>query len=260
MVQGLSPQQIIDSVVAHDAQNNPTIRQYGVVDLVGGGRSAAYTGVNCDDWKGHLTGTTYSIQGNILLGPQIIDSMKSRFLNTPGMLAIKLMAALQGAKVVGADTRCAPYGTSSSSAFIRVAKPTDPLSGPYWLDLNVRIPNPVNKEPIDSLQTLFNIWLATIGLTGFSNTVPENFMLYQNYPNPFNPQTTIAFDLAKQSTVKLAVYDMLGNEVAVLIDNLSFPAGNYEFSFDASGLASGVYVYKLISGDFSDSKKMTLVK
>jgi len=259
---GLSPQQIIDSVVAHDAQNNPTVRQYGVVDLINGGRYASYTGSNCTNWKGHLNGPTYSIQGNILLGPQIIDSMKARFLNTPGMLAIKLMAALQGAKVVGADTRCQQYGTSSSSAFIRVAKSTDPQNGPYWLDLNVRIPNTYlqNNDPIDSLQTLFDIWLSTVGIAGYSNSVPHEFNLYQNYPNPFNPVTTISFDLAKPSTVKLIVYDILGNVVAVLLNNNSFPAGNYEFQFDASNLASGVYIYKLISSNFTDAKKMTIVK
>jgi uncharacterized Ntn-hydrolase superfamily protein len=257
---GLSPQQIIDSVVAHDAQNNPTVRQYGIVDLINGGRYASYTGVNCTNWKGHLNGPVYSVQGNILAGPQIIDSMKARFLNTPGMLAIKLMSALQGAKVRGADTRCYNYNTSSSSAFIRVAKTTDPESGPYWLDLSVLIPNPVNKEPIDSLQTLFNIWLSTVGLAGYSNKVPAEFKLYQNYPNPFNPGTTIAFDLAKPSTVKLVIYDILGNEVAVLINNLSFTAGNYEFRFDNGNLSSGVYLYVMNAGEFTDIKKMVLIK
>jgi uncharacterized Ntn-hydrolase superfamily protein len=264
---GLSPQQIIDSLIAHDAENNPLPRQYGIVDLINGGRYASYTGSGCTNWKGHLNGPVYSVQGNILLGQQIIDSMKARFLNTPGMLAIKLMSALQGAKVVGADTRCASNGTSSSSAFIRVAKSTDPEAGPYWLDLNVRIPNPVNKEPIDSLQKLFDIWLATVGLTGYSNKVPAEFNLYQNYPNPFNPSTTISFDLAKPSTVKLIVYDILGNEIAVLINNLTFTAGNYEFTFDAGNLATGVYLYKLIGFDakgtgqsFSATKKMLIVK
>jgi uncharacterized Ntn-hydrolase superfamily protein len=259
---GLSPQQIIDSMVAHDAQNNPGPRQYGIVDMVSGGRYASYTGSGCTDWKGHLNGPVYSIQGNILLGSRIIDSMKSRYLSTTGMLALKLMAALQGAKVVGADTRCAPNGTSSSSAFIRVAKPNDPAAGPYWLDINVRLTNPLTygKDPIDSLQTLFNIWLTTVGLSGFSNNVPKEFSLYQNYPNPFNPSTTIKFDLAKESTVKLVIYDIMGNEVAVLLDNLKFPSGTFEYTFDASNLSSGTYFYKLVSDNYTDAKKITVVK
>jgi len=134
----LPPQQIIDSLVAHDAQNNPLIRQYGVIDLFEGGRNAAYTGSNCTNWKGHIIDSLhrFTIQGNILLGQQIIDSMKARFLREPGSLAKKLMAALQGAKVIGADTRCASRNTSSQSAFIRVAKPGDTL-GILFLDLKV---------------------------------------------------------------------------------------------------------------------------
>jgi uncharacterized Ntn-hydrolase superfamily protein len=255
---GLSPQQIIDSLVAHDAQNNPTVRQYGIIDLIGGGRVAAYTGVNCTDWKGHFTGPTYSIQGNILLGQRILDSMKSRFLGTAGQLAIRLMAALQGAKVIGADTRCLSNGTSSLSAFIRVAKPTDPVNGPYYLDINVPHTNP-GRDPIDSLQTLFDMWLVT-GLSSFSNIVPESYSLYQNYPNPFNPTTTIRFDITKTENVKITVYDILGNQVAVLADVQNLPAGSYSADFDATALSSGVYVYRLQTDDYTDSKKMILAK
>ncbi|HSW55982.1 MAG TPA: DUF1028 domain-containing protein, partial [Ignavibacteriaceae bacterium] len=71
MLQGFSPQQIIDWLVANDAQGNPTIRQYGIVDLTRNGESAAYTGVNCLNYKSHVTGPGYAIQGNILLGQVI---------------------------------------------------------------------------------------------------------------------------------------------------------------------------------------------
>lgn len=264
MNMGLSPQQIIDSVVAHDYQNNPTIRQYGVVDLINGGRSAAYTGVNCDNYKNHITGPTYSIQGNILLGQQILDSMKARFLNTPGQLAVKLMAALQGAKVVGADTRCTSRGTSSISAFIRVANTTDPLNN-FYLDLNVNN-TPWGRDPIDSLQILFNNWLAT-GIIENTGPVPEKAALYQNYPNPFNPVTTIKFDIPASpvpsqggvQSVKLVVYDVLGRELATLV-NLQLKPGSYSVNFDAGNLSSGVYMYKLTGDGFSETKKMMVVK
>ena len=104
MLEGLSPQEIIDWLVAHDAQNNPTIRQYGIVDLTRNGESAAYTGVNCNDYKNHVTGPGYAIQGNILLGQIIIDTMHTTFLNTPGPLADRLMATLQAAKTPPWDT------------------------------------------------------------------------------------------------------------------------------------------------------------
>ena len=116
MISGNSPEQIIDSLIANDVQNNPTVRQYGVVDLIDGGRSAAFTGENCYDYKGHITGTNYSIQGNILLGEEIILQMEENFLNTEGNFSQKLMSALQGANVLGADTRCLQDGTSSLSA------------------------------------------------------------------------------------------------------------------------------------------------
>ncbi len=257
MNMGLTPQQIIDSVVAHDAQNNPTIRQYGITDFVGNTvRTAGYTGVNTNNYKNHNLGPNFTVQGNILLGQQILDSMYNRYMNTPGTMGDKLMAALQGAKVIGADTRCNPT-RSSISAFLRVAKPTDPQSGPYWLDLNVQsVPNP--RDPIDSLQILYNQWLLT-GISNNQNIYPEAYTLYANYPNPFNPVTTIKFDIAKLSFVKLAVYDMTGSEVAVIAENM-FHRGQYSFNFDASGLASGVYLYQLRADEYIDTKKMIVVK
>ena len=262
---GLTPQQIIDSVTMHDAQNNPGIRQYGITDFVGNTvRTAGYTGVNCTNYKNHNLGPTFTVQGNILLGQQILDSMYSRYINTPGTMAEKLMAALQGAKVIGADTRCQPV-RSSISAFIRVAKPTDPQSGPYWLDLNVQtVPSP--KDPIDSLQILFNQWQVT-GISNNQGIYPESFSLEQNFPNPFNPVTNITFDIGTLSYVKLAVYDVTGKEVALLAD-YNFHRGRYTINFDASGLPSGIYLYRIFAADvlntsknvFTDTKKMVLVK
>ncbi len=153
---GDSAQEIIDWLVANDFQGNPTIRQYGVVRIISGpGGSAAHTGINTDDYKGHRTGTGYSIQGNILLGPEILDSMESNFINTPGPLAFKLMAALQGANVAGADTRCFGNGTSSLFAFLKVAQQDDDFGFPS-LVLGVDFLNNTGSEPIDSLQILFN--------------------------------------------------------------------------------------------------------
>ena len=158
MDQGYTPEEIIEYLVENDAQGNPSIRQYGVVDLVDGGRSAAFTGENCYDYKDHILGPTYSIQGNILLGQEVIDSMETNFLNTSGSLATRLMAAMQGAKIPGADTRCLSNGISSLSAFIRVAKPTNSEDSLY-LHLNVNNTQP-GIDPIDTLQDLFDDWYA----------------------------------------------------------------------------------------------------
>ncbi len=256
MNMGLSPQQIIDSLIAHDAQGNPTIRQYGIVDLINGGRTAAYTGVNCQNYKNHIIGPTYTIQGNILLGQKVLDSMQARFLNTQGTLADKLMAALQGAKMIGADTRCTQYNKSSISAFIRVAKPTDPPNS-YYLDLNVNN-TPTNKDPIDSLQVLYNLWLLT-GIRNLQGELPTSISLEQNLPNPFNPVTKIRFSINGNYYVTLKIYDILGKEIVTLFNN-NLSAGNYEIEWNASNVPSGVYYYRFQANDFVETKRMVLLK
>jgi len=97
-----------------------------------------------------------------------------------------------------------------------------------------------------------------VGITN-TNGIANTYSLSQNYPNPFNPTTTIKFSLPKDGLVKIVVYDVLGKEVATLVNDEQ-TSGNYEITFDASKLTSGVYFYKITSGDFSDVKKMLLVK
>jgi M6 family metalloprotease-like protein len=89
--------------------------------------------------------------------------------------------------------------------------------------------------------------------------VPTHFALEQNYPNPFNPTTTFAFALPESAPVRLTIFDLNGRQVAELI-NEELPAGRYEIPFDASGLASGVYLYRLSAGSFTQTRKMMLMK
>jgi hypothetical protein len=88
---------------------------------------------------------------------------------------------------------------------------------------------------------------------------PKNFALYQNYPNPFNPSTRIKYSLAKSSDVVLKIFDVLGNEVANLVEEF-LPAGSYEVEFGSTSLPSGIYLYKLRANSFADTKKMILIK
>jgi hypothetical protein len=92
---------------------------------------------------------------------------------------------------------------------------------------------------------------------------PKDFILYQNYPNPFNPSTIISWQSAVGSWQTLKVFDMIGNEVATLIDEYK-PAGKYEIEFRPEFsiriLASGIYFYQFTSGSFIESKKMILLK
>ena len=156
MDQGYAPQDIIDWLVANDSQNDPTIRQYGIVDLIDGGRSAGYTGENCYDFKGHKLGDNYAIQGNILLGQSILDDMETAFLTQFGTFEEKLMASLMAANVTGADTRCTPYGTPAISAFIRVSE-SDNSEDSLFMDINVNNA-PLTLNPLDSLHLLYWDW------------------------------------------------------------------------------------------------------
>jgi hypothetical protein len=111
-----------------------------------------------------------------------------------------------------------------------------------------------------------NFWIAAVPF----NTTPPNgvkdnsktvysFNLAQNYPNPFNPTTKISYTIPERNNVSLKIYDMLGREVATLV-NTTKEAGNYEVNFNASNLASGLYIYKLTAGNFVSTKKMMLLK
>lgn len=98
-----------------------------------------------------------------------------------------------------------------------------------------------------------------IGIQPISNSIPEEFQLYQNFPNPFNPNSKIKFQIAKLSGVKLVVFDVLGREVSTLVDEQLKP-GTYEINFDGSNLSSGVYYYKLIADEYTETKRMALIK
>jgi hypothetical protein len=89
--------------------------------------------------------------------------------------------------------------------------------------------------------------------------IPSNFTLDQNYPNPFNPSTKIDFSINKSGLTSLKVYNILGQEVATLVDK-DLTAGSYTVDFDASELSSGMYIYTIKNGDFEISKKMMLLK
>jgi uncharacterized Ntn-hydrolase superfamily protein len=257
---GCTPQQIIDSMVAHDVQNNPTVRQYGVIDMVGTTiRTAAYTGVNCMNYKNHIIGPNYTIQGNILLGQKILDSMEARFNRMNGSLAQKLMAALQGAKVVGADTRCSSNNTSSLSAFIRVARVQDTLGTLY---LNLKVLNAqFNRDPIDSLQVLFNQWNPS-GVMQLTQEIPQGIELFQNYPNPFNSSTKIKFSVNVNSNVRLSIYGIRGELVADLLnENLNEGTYELEWNVDKNNLvSSGVYFIRLDAEGVTKTRKISVIK
>ena len=96
-------------------------------------------------------------------------------------------------------------------------------------------------------------------VAGEKDVVPNVFDLHQNYPNPFNPSTVISWQIPVSSHVSLKVYDILGNEVATLV-NENKETGFYETKFDGSSLASGMYIYRLTAGNYISTKKMLMIK
>jgi len=120
---------------------------------------------------------------------------------------------------------------------------------PVWMDDNTGV---------------YQVWTAsvdlnTIGVNQISDLVPDGYSLSQNYPNPFNPTTNLEFGISDLGIVSLKVYDLLGKEVKTLVSE-NLKAGRYKVEFDGSGLSSGIYFYKIETGDFIQTKRMLLIK
>lgn len=102
-------------------------------------------------------------------------------------------------------------------------------------------------------------WTVPIGIQNISTEIPKEYKLYQNFPNPFNPTTNINFDIIRNGNVRIIVYDLLGREVETLV-NQDMSAGRYKLDFNAVNYASGMYIYKIVTSDFVDVKKMLIIK
>ncbi|NOR86197.1 MAG: DUF1028 domain-containing protein [Bacteroidales bacterium] len=244
MNEGLSPSEIIDWLVENDVQNQPQKRQYGIVAMVNGSpESAAHTGTSTDDYKNHITGPNYSIQGNILLGQVVLDSMEARFLREPGDLACKLMAALQGANMVGADSRCSSNGTSSLFAFVKVAQVEDEFGSPSFVQ-SVRTASNASIEPIDSLQILFDEvhYCPTVGIEEKHHD-NRPFLLQ---PNPANDLLNI--DVNNIQNYQVEILDLNGRVLHQ--DKITTHT-----QLDISHLKSGLYFVRLYNTQASYLQK-----
>ncbi|MBS1494768.1 MAG: T9SS type A sorting domain-containing protein [Bacteroidetes bacterium] len=142
--------------------------------------------------------------------------------------------------------------------------------GQSWVSQNSG--TTANLNFINSLESNTNIMYAGgengvllktldggVGINNISSSIPDKNLLYQNYPNPFNPSTTIKFDLKKSSYVKLIVFDALGREVETIV-NEYLNIGTYTADWNSIGNTSGIYFYRLITNDFTDTGKMILMK
>jgi uncharacterized Ntn-hydrolase superfamily protein len=251
METGHSPQEIIDLVVENDAQGDPSRRQYAITDLVDGGRSAGYTGSNCIDYANHFLGTTFAVAGNILLGSTVLLNMEAAFTGTTGTLADKLMAALQGANLPGADTRCSSSGRPAISAFIRVARPDDPIDD-LFLDLNVNNTS-ASENPIDILQGLYDEFVGTTAVPDARPTLD-----LAATPNPFRSGVSVTYDLPQATRIRAAAFDAVGRQVEVLFDGRQ-PAGPVRLSW-STDVAPGVYFIRIETAYHAHTARVVRVR
>jgi uncharacterized Ntn-hydrolase superfamily protein len=244
---GKTPSEIIQWLVANDVQGQPEIRQYGVTAIINGlPEAAAHTGTSTDNYKNHIVGPNYSIQGNILLGQQVLDSMESRFLQEDGDLACKLMAALQGANMVGADSRCSSNGTSSLFAFVKVAQPTDVFGSPSFI-ASVRTADNAGIEPIDSLQIKFNQVHACGNVSISESSVLDDFFTIS--PNPTSDYLMLEPKFDDLNNWHYTLYNLNGE----LIRENKLTQEN---KVDMSKLQNGVYFINIVSKDRTFNKKI----
>jgi len=155
--------------------------------------------------------------------------------------------------------------SNGSAPFTGSFRPYKPLSqfqgldpGGAWI-LKVYDRGTGNTGTLEAWSLDITYGTNPIGIKPISSEVPNSFKLVQNYPNPFNPSTKINFALPKPDFVKLVVYDILGREVATLV-NESLKPGTYEVEWNASNFSSGVYFYRLETDGYIETKKMIVVK
>ena len=155
-------------------------------------------------------------------------------------------------KIDASGNTCGTY-TSPSSISGSGGTTTSPTP-------TVNSPTPTVTSPSPTTSTGGTVTtICVIGIQPISNEIPASFSLSQNYPNPFNPNTKIRFDVPKSEFITMKIFDALGRELTTLINEQLQP-GTYEAEFNGASYPSGVYFYKIISGNNTETKKMILVK
>jgi hypothetical protein len=194
--------------------------------------------------------------------PNVNDTVIQNFSETYNVFAVPVYDC-SGRNAHFNDSRLLTSGIGHGTLWILTQPGTDIPMGLIF------------KEPSDTTTSIHtqmlsgeHTWAITVGrynrtISGSGNnginSIPQNYSLGQNFPNPFNPATTIHYTLEANSQVKISIFDVLGREAAVPVNEFK-QAGSYELSFNASGLSSGIYYYRINAGSFTDTKKMILIK
>jgi hypothetical protein len=215
----------------------------------GAAGTLAHDTATATGWSG--VGTWYGTAGYNNTGLAVRNPGTLKFtdlsnLNNPNPVPAS------GSELIGsADFTNARLSGLEVTTYRGAFDPTKPMTDQWtagWTNFDPQYANYASYSPVTSVEQVK-------GAEG----LPNAFRLEQNYPNPFNPSTTIRFTLPVKGFVSLKVYTILGQEVAALVSG-EMPAGSFETTFDARGMASGTYIYRLVTESFVSTQKMLLLK
>jgi hypothetical protein len=227
-----------------------------------GGASAAQGGVvNVGAFNLSCSLTSRDISGKGFAISQRYGSLHGFYKFTPvgGDMFFANYLAQKGTSGVGSGSYLDPTAQSVYREFVATVlypSPDIPDNGLITFSITGAggFPNVGSTFVVDDLS-----FGSATGVNDLPNGLPKTFRLEQNYPNPFNPTTNIVYDVPEQTHVTMTVLDILGRQVAILVDELQ-PAGRYKAVFDASTLTSGTYFYRLTAGSYVQSRKLLLLR
>ncbi|HCD50826.1 MAG TPA: glycoside hydrolase [Balneolaceae bacterium] len=209
----------------------------------------------------------WAMLAGVEFGTEILPASGFDYQRTPESVSIEAASSVGGSIELWADSletgtllgEVTISNTGGSSTYETFSADIDSLNGQH--DLYLLFKGSAETDLMRIKEIIFTprrVPSAT-GIQEHDHTIPERVRLYQNYPNPFNPTSVISYQLPASGLVTLKVFDALGREVAVLVDQHQ-AAGSYEIPFNAYGLASGIYMYRLEVDSYSITKKMMLLK
>ncbi len=243
---------------------------------VGGVRRSTDNGTSWTTVNSGLPAYSY-VYALAVSGTDLFAGIISYDENTSGVFLSTNMGESWSRVSTGLPAQSGALAVSGSAIFAGVGIPGDnggifysADNGASWTAVNTGLPASsfVSALAVSGSYLYAGTWTGTwkrpltemvTGVENFTTDVPTQFQLEQNYPNPFNPTTTIAYQLPTAGTVSLAVYDVLGREVARLVNEMKQP-GSYNALWDASSFPSGMYFYRLVAGGFVQTKRLVILK
>jgi photosystem II stability/assembly factor-like uncharacterized protein len=241
--------------------------------VVGAGRVAAYTTDGGATWSAatfnnvpaarsvstlrkvtFLNATTAIAVGDTIILKSTDGGANWNYVTSPASIALNGLAFQNATTGYAAGKQQVLKTTDGGDTWTAVTDPT------LHIDAQNAVAIDGAGNPWVSGASGFLSTTATLSAVGTDNVLPARFALDQNYPNPFNPSTSVRFTLPQAAKVGLVIYNMLGQRVAAPINGTMFEAGSHTVQFDASGLATGVYLYRLTAGSFTETRKMVLVR